>query len=117
MEGILERYLSIFVPFLATVMLGHLILRSSGSWQLERTGLASLASPRLLRRVLTASGAAIAIIVTVDLLTAGDLFLRPSDRSVLLIGIVLVTLVAGSFALRATRLLLRSRWARRSPRS
>ncbi len=92
MEGILERYLSIFLPFVATVVLAHFVVRSSGAWQLERMG---LTSPDLLRRVLVASGAAIAIIIGVDLLTGGDLFLRPaSPRSLLLIALVVVALVS-----------------------
>lgn len=98
MEGILGRYLSIFVPFLATVVLAHLIARSSGAWQIERLGLASTG---LLWRVLAATVSAIAIIVGVDLLTGGDLFLRPSSpRSPILIALVLVTLVAGRSALQ-----------------
>ena len=51
-EGIIGRYLSVFVPFLATVVIAHFVVRSSGVWQLERLGLGSLASPHLLRRVL-----------------------------------------------------------------
>ncbi len=99
MEGTLERYLSIFLPFVVTVLLAHAIVRSSGSWQVERTG---LASPDLLRRLLIASVTAIAIILGVDLVTGGDLFLRPtSPRSEILIGLVVVSLVAVRFASRA----------------
>jgi hypothetical protein len=95
----LGRYLSIFLPFIAAIVLGHLIVRASGAWQLERLG---LASPDLLRRVLVASGGAIAIIVGVDVLTDGDLFLRPSSpRSEILMGLVVVALVATNFAWRA----------------
>jgi hypothetical protein len=104
-EGTLERYLSVFLPFLATVLLAHLVVRSSGSWQLERMG---LASTQLLRRVLLASGGAMAIIVGVDALTGGDLFLVPSPRSLLLIGAVLATLVAARAGSRAAGPLLRS---------
>lgn len=95
----LERYLSIFLPFVVTVLLAHVIVRSSGSWQVERMG---LASPDLLRRLLIASASAIAIILGVDLATGGDLFLRPtSPRSEILIGLVIVSLVAVRFASRA----------------
>lgn len=95
----LERYLSVFLPFVATVVLAHVIVRSSGSWQVERTG---LASPDLLRRILIASVTAIAIILGVDLVSGGDLFLRPtSPRSEILIGLVVVSLVAVRFASRA----------------
>lgn len=109
MEGILERYLSIFLPFIGTVILAHFIVRSSGAWQLERTG---LASPELLRRLLLASASAIAIIVGVDVVTGGDLFLRPSSpRSEILIALVLVTLVAGRSLLRIAE----RAWRRTSP--
>ncbi|MDE3111375.1 MAG: hypothetical protein KGK34_00355 [Chloroflexota bacterium] len=106
MEGILARYLSIFLPFLATVVLAHLVLRSSGSWQTERIG---LASPALLRRILLATASAIGIILVVDLVTGGDLVLRPSSpRSEILIALVLVTLVAARSILRiAERLMAR----------
>jgi hypothetical protein len=98
-EGILERYLSIFLPFIATVVLAHLVVRSSGSWQVERLG---LASSDLLRRILVASGSAIGIIVGVDLVTGGDLLLRPDPlRSPILVGLVVVGLVAANFAWRA----------------
>lgn len=107
MEGIVGRYLSIFLPFLATIVLAHLIIRSSGAWQVERLG---LASPDLLRRLLLASGSAIAIIVAVDVLTGGALFLRPTTpRSPILIALILVTLVAGRTVLRIAEHLLRRR--------
>ncbi len=106
MEGILERYLSIFLPFVATVVLAHFVVRSSGAWQLERMG---LASPALLRRLLVASGSAIAIIVGVDLLTGGDLFFRPaSTRSVLLIALIVVSLVTVKLASRVVAPIARS---------
>lgn len=99
MEGILARYLGVFLPFIAVVILGHFIVRSSGAWQLQRS---ALASPELVRRILAASAAAIGIILAVDLLTGGDFFYRPrAPQSPLLIAIVLVGLVAGHFGLRA----------------
>jgi hypothetical protein len=104
-EGTLERYLSVFLPFLATIVLAHLVVRSSGSLQLERMGLASTG---LLRRLLLATGGAMAIIVGVDALTGGDLFLTPSPRSLLLIGAVLVTLVAARAGARAAAPVIRS---------
>ena len=98
-EGVVGRYLSIFLPFIATVVLAHLVIRSSGAWQLQRLG---LTSTDLLRRVLTASGGAIAIIVSVDLVTGGDLFLHPSEsRSPILMALVVVALIAGNVAWRA----------------
>lgn len=99
MEGILARYLGVFLPFLAFVVLGHLIVRSSGAWQLQKS---ALASPELLRRVLISSGAAIGIILAVDIATGGDLFLRPrSPQTEILFGLVLVGLVAGRTAISA----------------
>ena len=104
MEGILVRYLSVFVPFLATVVIAHYVVRSSGASQLERMG---LGSTLLLRRVLLATAGAMTIIVSVDLLTGGDLFLRPSPRSLLLIGAVLLALVSARTAARFVEPLLR----------
>ena len=104
MEGILGRYLMVFAPFVATVVLAHLVVRTSGAWQLERMG---LASPDLLRRVLLATAGAMTIIVSVDALTGGDLFLRPSPRSLLLIGAVLIALVSARSAGRALEPLVR----------
>jgi hypothetical protein len=103
-EGVVGRYLSVFLPFLATIVLAHLVVRSSGAWQLERMG---LASPDLLRRVLLATAGAMTIIVSVDALTGGDLFLTPSPRSVLLIGAVLFALVSARFAAHAADPLVR----------
>ena len=100
------RYLGVFLPFLAVLVLGHLIVRSSGAWQLQRS---ALASPDLLRRLLAASAAAIGIILAVDGLTGGDLLLRPrSPQSELLIGLVIVALIVSRSALRLARS-LRSR--------
>lgn len=110
-EGILARYLGVFLPFLAFVVLGHLIVRSSGAWQLQKS---ALASPHLFRRVLLGSLAAIGIIVAVDLVTGGDLFLRPrSPQTELLIGLILVGLVGGRTAFKALAPLARR--ARRRP--
>lgn len=109
-EGILARYLGIFLPFLAFVVLGHLIVRSSGAWQLQKS---ALASPELFRRVLVSSLAAIGIILAVDAATGGDLFLRPrSPQTELLIGLILVGLVGGRTALRALVPLARRRGRR-----
>lgn len=104
-EGILARYLGVFLPFIAVIVLGHLIVRSSGAWQLQRS---ALASPELLRRVLASSAAAIGIILAVDVISGGDLFLRPrSPQSEILIGLVLVGLVAGRSAFHFLRGLFR----------
>lgn len=97
MEGQLARYLEVFAPFLATVVLAHLIVRSASS-----PVLAPFASRALLRRVLLGSTVAMAIIVAVDLLSGGDLFLRPSyPGSAMLAGAILVAIIAAHFALRA----------------
>jgi hypothetical protein len=106
-EGIIGRYLSVFLPFLATVVVAHFVVRSGGAWQLERIGLGSLASPQLLRRVLLATAGAMTIIVSVDALTGGDLFLAPSPKSLFLIGAILLILVSARFAARAVEPLAR----------
>jgi hypothetical protein len=106
-EGILGRYLMVFGPFVATVVIAHFVVRSSGAWQLERSGLAPLASRDLLRRVLLATAGAMTIIVSVDALTGGDLFLTPSPKSVLLIGAVLAALLIARFAGNAAGPVLR----------
>ncbi len=88
-EAILTRYLSVFLPWCATVVLGHLILRTSGSPLVSASG---LASPRLLRRLLAATGVAMAVIVATDLVTGGELFLAPRfPSSPLLLGVIAVT--------------------------
>ena len=111
-EGILSRYLMVFLPFIATVVVAHVVVRSSGARQLERLG---LASPDLLRRVLLATAGAMTIIVSVDALTGGDLFLTPSPRSTLLIGVVLLALVSARFAARAVEPLAQMLRRRLSP--
>lgn len=106
-EGILARYLGVFLPFIALLVLGHLIVRSSGAWQLQRS---PLASPELLRRLLASSAAAIGIILAVDVITGGDLFLRPrSPQSEILIGLVLIGLVGVRSAYQALSPLTRRR--------
>lgn len=103
MEGILVRYLGVFLPFVAAIVLGHVIVRSSGAWQLQRS---ALADPDLVRRLLAASAAAIGIILAVDGLTGGDLFLRPrSPQSGILVGLVIVALITARFASRLARAL------------
>lgn len=110
-EGILARYLGVFLPFLAFVVLGHLIVRSSGAWQLQKS---ALASPELFRRVFFSTLAAIGIIVGVDLATGGDLFLRPrSPQTEILIGLVLVGLVGVRTAFKAVAPLARRARRRR----
>jgi hypothetical protein len=88
-DGAIARYLDVFVPWVATVVLGHFILRSSTSPLITGSGLASRA---MLVRVLVATTVAIGIIVSTDLLTGGDLFLRPRfPSSQLLAGVIAVT--------------------------
>jgi hypothetical protein len=98
----------VFAPFVAAVVVAHFVVRSSGAWQLERVGLASLASPDLLRRVLLATAGAMTIIVSVDALTGGDLFLTPSPKSLLLIGAILAALLIARSAGRAAGPLVRA---------
>jgi hypothetical protein len=89
-EDAIVRYLGVLLPFLATLVCGHYILRTSGSIVLASTGLASRAT---LRRALVATAVAFVLIVAVDLVTDGRLFLRPRfPESQLLISILVVGL-------------------------
>lgn len=91
MEEAVERYLGVFLPFLATLVCAHFIVRQSGSEVLART---KLASPKAFRRALGATGIAVPLIVGVDLATGGDLFLHPRfPASQLLITLLLVAVL------------------------
>jgi len=106
MEEAVGRYLGVFLPFIATLICAHYIVRQSGSEILART---DLASPQLFRRALVATGVAVPLIVAVDLATGGDLFLHPRFPesqlliTLLLVGVVLAFTVARSFATLARR--------------
>jgi hypothetical protein len=91
MEEAVGRYLGVFLPFIATLVCAHYIVRLSGSELIART---DLASPKLFRRALAATGIAAALIVAVDVATSGDLFLRPRfPESQLLITLLLVVVL------------------------
>jgi hypothetical protein len=91
MEEAIQRYLGVFVPFLATLVCAHFIVRQSGSEILVRT---QLASPKTFRRALGATGIAVVLIIAVDLATGGDLFLHPRfPESQLLITMLLVAVL------------------------
>jgi hypothetical protein len=101
MEEAVSRYLGVFLPFIATIICAHYVVRASGSPLLAR---ADLASPRLLRRALWATAAAAGLIVLVDALTDGELFLRPRSPgsqlliTMLLVGLLLTSAVGRSLA-------------------
>jgi hypothetical protein len=87
-EEAIARYLGVFVPFIATLVCAHYILRTSASNLLART---ELASPRTFRRTLLATVVAFSLIAAVDAATDGDLFLRPRfPESQLLITLIIV---------------------------
>lgn len=91
MEEAIGRYLGVFLPFIATLVAAHYIVRESGSELLVRT---RLADPRAVRRALVATAVAAALIVAVDAATNGDLFLRPRfPESQLLITLLLVAVL------------------------
>ncbi len=91
MEEAVGRYLGVFLPFIATIILGHYILRMSGSDLLGRT---QLASPQMFRRALIGTVIAVALIMGVDVATGGDLFLHPRfPESQLLITLLLVAVL------------------------
>jgi hypothetical protein len=88
MEEAVPRYLGVFLPFIATLIVAHYIVRTSGSELIART---ALASPRTLQRALGGTAVAVVLILVVDLVTGGDLFLRPRfPESQLLITLLLV---------------------------
>jgi hypothetical protein len=92
-EEAIARYLGIFIPFVATLVCAHYIIRTSGSALLART---ELGSPRMFRRALLATGVAFSLIAAVDAATNGDLFLRPRfPESQLLITLLIVAVFLG----------------------
>jgi hypothetical protein len=91
MEDVVGRYLGVFLPFIATLICAHYIVRQSGSELLART---DLASPKTFRRSLAATAVAVLLIVAVDLATGGDRFLHPRfPESQLLITLLLVAVL------------------------
>jgi hypothetical protein len=91
MEEAAGRYLGVFLPFIASLICAHYIVRQSGSGLLART---DLASPRMFRRALVGTAIAGSLIVAVDLVTGGDLFLHPRfPESQLLITLLLVAVL------------------------
>ena len=91
MEEPIARYLGVFLPFIATLICAHYVMRTNASPLLARF---DLGSPRLLWRALWATAAAAGLFLIVDLLTDGELFLRPrSPGSQLLITLLLVCLL------------------------
>jgi hypothetical protein len=106
MEEAVLRYLGVFLPFIATLVCLHYIVRTSGSELIART---ELASPKLLRRALVATGVSVGLIIVVDVLTAGDLFLHPRFPesqlliTLLLTGVLLVFTIGRSLAPIARR--------------
>src|SRR5712672_1146700 len=106
MEEAVGRYLGVFLPFIATLICAHYIVRQSASEILART---DLASPRMFRRALVATAIAVPLIVAVDVATGGDLFLHPRFPesqlliTLLLVAVLLVFTVARSLAPIARR--------------
>jgi hypothetical protein len=91
MEEAVGRYLEVFLPFIATLICAHYIVRQSASPFIART---DLASPRTFHRALVATAIALPLIIAVDLATGGDLFLHPRfPESQLLITLLLVAVL------------------------
>jgi hypothetical protein len=107
MEEAVGRYLGVFLPFIATLVCAHYIVRLSGSEILART---ELASPQTFRRALGATGIAVPLIVGVDVATGGGLFLHPRFPesqlliTLLLVGVLLAFTIGRSLAPLARRL-------------
>jgi len=108
-EEAVGRYLGVFLPFVATVVCAHLIARQSASGLFGRTLLTDLADAATFRRALLATAVAITLIVSVDLATDGELFLRPRFPesqlliTLLLVGVLLAFMLARSLAPLAKR--------------
>jgi len=106
MEEAVGRYLEVFLPFIATLICAHYIVRQSGSELIART---DLASPRTFRRALVATAIAVPLIIAVDMATGGDLFLHPRFPesqlliTLLLVAVLLVFMVGRSLAPLARR--------------
>lgn len=110
MEEPIARYLGVFLPFVATLICAHYVVRTNGFPVLGR---ADLGSTKLLWRALLATAAAAALIVIVDLLTDGELFLHPrSPGSQLLITLLLVGLLLAAAVGRSLAPI--ARWLRRA---
>ena len=91
MEEAVGRYLNVFLPFIATLICAHFIVRQSGSLIVART---EIASPKMFRRGLVGTAIAAALIIAVDLASGGDLFLHPRfPESQLLITLLLVAVL------------------------
>jgi len=105
-EGATVRYLGVFLPFVATLICAHYIVRAGGSDLVARI---ELGSPTFLRRALRSTAAAVGLIVFVDGLTNGDLFLHPRFPgsllliTIVLVGVLLVFTIGGSLAPLARR--------------
>ena len=90
-----------FLPFIATIICALYLMRSTGSPLLAGM---DLASPRLLRRALWATAVAVGLIVLVDALTDGELFLRPRSPgtqlliTMLMVGVLLLSAIGRSLA-------------------
>jgi len=106
MEEAVGRYLEVFLPFIATLICAHYIVRQSGSLLIART---DLASPGAFRRALIATAIAVPLIIAVDLASGGDLFLHPRFPesqlliTLLLVAVLLVFVVGRSLAPLARR--------------
>jgi hypothetical protein len=106
MEEAAGKYLDVFLPFIATLICAHYIVRQSGALPIART---DLASPRTFRRALVATGIAVPLIIAVDLATGGDLFLHPRFLesqlliTLLLVAVLLVFTIGRSLAPLARR--------------
>ncbi|MEP7003241.1 MAG: hypothetical protein ABI888_01755 [Chloroflexota bacterium] len=106
MEEAALRYIGVFLPFVATLICAHYLVRTSGFELIART---ELASPKVTWRALGATAVSIGLIVSVDVMTSEDLFLHPRFPesqlliTTLLVGLVLVFMIGRSLAPIARR--------------
>ena len=103
MEEALGRYLGVFLPFIATLVCAYFIVKQNRSDVFARL---EIVSAKTFRRVFGATAVAVPLIVGVDLITGGDLFLHPQfPESQLLITLLLIAvLLAFSIARSLTPL-------------
>ena len=106
MEEAVGRYLGVFLPFIATLICAYFIVRQSRSDIFARL---EIVSARNFRRAFGATAVAVPLIVGVDAITGGDLFLHPQFPAsqllitMLLVAVLLAFTIARSLAPLARR--------------
>jgi hypothetical protein len=106
MEEAVGRYLGVFLPFIATLICAYYIVQHGRSGIVARP---EIISTTMFRRAFLATAVAVPLIIGVDVVTGGDLFLHPQFPesqlliTLLLIAVVLAFTIARSLAPLARR--------------